>query len=170
MAVFIANCTRQNLLHWYRMPETNQLLHIRIDSGQQEKMGDRWTDGEQTYFVEQLERRGFRNFKDIKGKVEDFAGWLYSTDKPIKEDQYHVAFEKVIENANERAVQEVQKGALGLERGSRDQKSGRRLVKEVFTEITGDSVINGKPTDNDVSFTMSVSPDGHDTPKIKGLK
>ena len=170
MHVYIANCTRQNWTYYYRLPEMHQNAHISIPSGNQERLGDRMSPNQFNALLEDLQRWGVKDFKDLKGKVEDFSGLLFSVDKPIKEDHFHIGLDKVIESANQRAVEEVQKAALGLDRVNRDKKSGRRLVKEVTTEITGDAVVNSKSTGNDAHFQMSVSEDGMDKPKIRGLK
>lgn len=160
--MYIANTTRQNIHFWCRLPERRGPTPIQIPAGTQVIVGSKWTKGEVEAFVNQIEEFGGRQAGEANKKLKKYAGLLYSFDKPVSDDQFLTAHEKVKEDQHNRAVVELTKAAAGrdvaVRRNSKDGKA-----KSTSLSIEQDVPFNQRPTGQEVKFGMTIAPDGHDS-------
>jgi hypothetical protein len=140
---------------------------IKIPSGHQVELGKTWNSQQVEAVIGQLETFGARNVKDLSGRtLRDFAGLLYSTDKPISAERIETAHETVVEHQEKRSVQEFTKNALGLDASLRDKRTRKRGARSTTLEIRQDVPPNTRPTGKEVALGVTVAPDGHDTPDL----
>ena len=166
MLIYIANCTKQNLRHCFRLPETGRNQMVSIPSGQQVKLGDGWTQSQINHIVKHMESFGFRNAKDVNGKIKNFDGVLYSIDKPVREEQIVDGHDQLVEHQEMRSAQEATRSALAFDAATTDKRSRRRLAKVTEVSVTQDVPPNAKPTGNEVNFSLSVTPEVKDNDRI----
>lgn len=164
--MYIANTTKQNFIHQFRLPEENAAQYLHLTSGQQREIGAGWTEGQRAAVVQQLERYGARDAKTVRGKLANFSGTLYSFDKPINLDAIHEGHDKVVEDQSKRSASELTKAALGLDRSMRDKRTGKRSARATTLEVTQDDPVTGRRPDDAVDFSVTVSPDGSDNVKL----
>lgn len=119
--VFIANCTMQNQIANFRLPEFPKPHSIQIPMGRQVEVGD-LTPPQLDSFVEQMGRYGMVH-ADEAGKTGPKVSLLYSTKGPIPQQ----AFLRVIER---------NKGILRVEGVKRRQEAAIAANSAMNTEET----------------------------------
>lgn len=166
--MFIANTTKQKYKLDLRVPELTRLLITEIPSGCQVELGKTWNTHQCDAVIQHLELFGARNVKELSGrKLKDFAGLLYSTDKPISAEKIETGHETVVEDQERRSVQEFKKNALGLDAALRDKRTRKRGAQSTTLEIRQDVPPHTRPTGKEVAIGVTVAPDGHDDPGIE---
>lgn len=159
--MYIANTTRQNIHFWCRLPERRAPTPIPIPAGGQVIVGSKWTSSEIASFVEQIEEFGGRQAGEANKKLRKYAGLLYSFDKPVTDDQFLNAHEKVKEDQHNRSVVELTKAAARRDMAvRREAKIGK--TKTTSLSVSQDVPFNQRGTGKEVNFDVSVTPDGHD--------
>lgn len=167
MTLYIANTTKQNFNHHFRIPEKTRAYFVRIESGTQVRVGDEWNTAQQDKVIEQLERYGGRKASAVSGNLENFPGIFYSSDKPISESQIVGGHEAVVDGQERRSAAEATKSALGFDAANRDRKrGGKRLAKVTEVTVQQDIPRNEKPTGKEVHFSVGVSEDGSSSAKL----
>jgi len=83
MTLFIANTTKQNWNHHFRVPEMTRPYFVQIPSGSQVRIDQRFSAESERVIIEQVEKYGGRNASDVSGKLEQFPGIFYRQSKPI---------------------------------------------------------------------------------------
>ena len=160
--MYICNATTQTWMPNFRVPEMKRVHVARIFSGQQVEVGRDWNSVQLQSVIEQLERFGAKNIKDVK-HAHKFSGLLYSLDKPVKVDLIEEGHSDMVEEQSKRSVQELTKSALGFDAALRDKKTRRRTAKATTLEITEDLPPRSKPSGREVKFGVTVADDGHDS-------
>lgn len=169
--IYIANTTKQHWHHCFRLPETNKSVMMEIPSGHQVEVVEskHWTKEQIDSFIANLERFGARAAVDLNGKLDKFPGLLYSTTRPLTEDQIHHGHDAVVEAQEKRSAEEAVRSAKGFDVATRAQGKvrGKRLAKVTEVEVKQDLPPNQKPTGNEVAFSVSVDESAHSDLKIK---
>lgn len=147
--LFIANSTRQEIEINVRIPETSKIFTRKISSGRQAEVED-LSAAQLEAVVRHLTKYGAVLRSNVRGKVKDFDGIIYSLDKPINENEYHYGNEEVADKAQSRSVTEAFNSALAAERANR--KGGKRIGKKVEVEF----VEEGKPLKGSKPLKMNV--------------
>jgi organic radical activating enzyme len=159
--IYLANATRQHLKHCYRVLESNQLSMVEIDSGRQVVIGENWNQPQVEGFISHLEKCGFRRATETSRQLPEFAGYLYSIDKPVLEDQIYQGNEALIEHQEYRSASEATKAALAVDRANRAPKDPRkRLAKAVEVTVEQDIPPREKPTGKEVNMNITIAEDG----------
>jgi len=167
MTIYIANTTKQNFHHHYRLPEMTRPFYVRLESGNQIKIGEDWNTTQTNDFIKRLEKFGAQKASSVSGKLENFPGLFYSTDKPISESQIVGGHEAVVDGQERRSAAEATKSALGFDAANRDRKrGGKRLAKLTEVTVKQDVPRNEKPTGKEVEFSVGVSEDGSSNAKL----
>lgn len=112
MKLYVANTTRQEFILAMRLPNLGE-IHPHISSGKQVELKD-LVEAQVEAVIKHLERFGARKREELRGKVRDFDGLVYS-DKPITESEYHAGNEAVLDKAQDRSVTEATKAAMGAD-------------------------------------------------------
>ncbi|WP_320533660.1 hypothetical protein [Robbsia andropogonis] len=168
MSIFIANCTKQNLIHFYRLPETGRHQHVEIASGQQKEVGKGWTEAQKRAVIDHMESVGFRAAPDAGGALSSFSGWIYRIGRPVTEAQIVDAHDDLVESQEMRSAAEASRAALAFDRSTRDKKTGKRSAKTTEVEVLQDIPRNERPTGQEVNFSLSVAEDGRSDVKLPG--
>lgn len=166
MSLFVANCTKQNWMLNVRIPETGRLAIIEIPSGQQRDIGKGLSDAGVSQVIAHLERFGVRNNADSKLRPDDFDGYLYSLDKPVKSDKISNAHDVLVDKQERRSATEATRSALAFDNATRDKKSGKRLASVSEVEVVQDVPAREKPTGKEVKMKVTVDPGGSSTAKL----
>lgn len=157
MTVYLANTTKQHFIHHFRLPERHDVLRVTVYSGGQEELGKQWSPSQTQSFIEDLQRYGARHRDEVSGKMDNFTGLLYSTSKPVTEDQIVEGHEAVMDAAAKRSAEEAKKGALGFERSTRNPRKLReRTAKVTEVEIKQESPRGQKATGDEINFKMTI--------------
>ena len=165
--LYIANTTKQNLRHFYRVFEHAQSRFVDIPSGTQVPLGANWTKEQTDAVIQNLERYGARRASEAGRKMEKFHGILYSVDKPVNESQIILGHENVVEMQKRRSADEAIKGAKAMDIAARPRGNRKeRLAKVTGVEVVQDLPRNQKPTGDEVKFSLEVTPDGQPDVKI----
>ncbi len=159
MNLYIANATRQDVVFLLRLPEKAKLHRLTLSSGRQDVIKD-MSQNDINSIITHLERYGAVKRSNVRGKLSNFVGYVYSLDKPITEDEFHYGNEEVIDAAQNRSVVEATKAAMASELVSRnkvvkgqrakrtvvgfEQEGGPKPEKErLRMEVTVDPEVNG---------------------------
>lgn len=111
MKIYIRNTTRQAYEINVRLPEMGRVYMLALHPATTKEISD--LNGEQLErLITHLNFYGFRNRKDVHGKVDDYHGVLYSLDKPITDDEVLAGYEIVMDKAQDRSVKEATRAAL----------------------------------------------------------
>jgi organic radical activating enzyme len=134
---------------------------VEIDSGKQVQVGDNWTDAQTKIFIENIERNGFRRAAETSRKLPEFAGYLYSIDKPVVEDHIYQGNQALIEHQEYRSASEATKAALAVDTVNRAPKDKRkRLAKAVEVTVEQDIPPREKATGNEINMQLTIAEDG----------
>jgi len=166
MSLFIANTTKQDWNHHYRVLESNRPYYTRIPSGTQVELGRDWNPAQIDSVVKQLEKYGARAATEINSKLKQFPGLLYRIGKAITESQILSGHEAVVENQERRSADEATKAALGFDRANRDKRTNKRMAKVTEVEVHQDTPRNERPSKDAIHFKVGVAEDGRDSLKI----
>jgi hypothetical protein len=169
MALFIANTTKQNFHHHFRVPEMNRPYFVRIQSGTQVQVERRFSPATEAMIIEQLQKYGARNAKEVSGRLEDFPGIFWRQDRPITEGEIVAGHDAVVDAQSRRAAAESSKSALGFDAAHRDKKTRRRGVLTTEVEVVQEVPKGEKPSGNEVTLHVTVANDGSDNVKLPGL-
>lgn len=167
--IYIANCTKQLLVHCFRVPETGRITVLEIPSGQQKGVGEGLNAQQTEKLVQHMESFGFRRGTASDMKTPDFCGVLYSLDKPFTEGKIIDAHDALVDNLEKRSATEATRSALAFEASTRDKrggKKGKRLAKITEVSVTQDVPPRERPTGKEVNFSISVAPDGRADARI----
>jgi hypothetical protein len=161
MTLAIANATKANLEFQYREPVNNLVQTLRIYSGSQQVIGQKWTNEQKALVIQQLERYGARDAAEVYGKMGAFHGITYRNDAVISEDEIKLGHEAVVETQQERSVREATKAALGFDRAVRRPNEARRVgAKQTRVEVEQQIDPRSRATGNEVHFDLTVDPEG----------
>ena len=169
MTLFIANTTKQNWNHHFRVPEMTRAYFVKIPAGSQIKVSENLSIASEEAIIQQLQRYGGRNASDVSGKLEKFPGIFYRHSKPITESEIIAGHDAVMDHAERRSAEEATKSALGFDASNRDKHTGERLVKESEVEIIEQVPRGKKATGKEVKFGLTVSKDGNSKTKLPGV-
>jgi hypothetical protein len=113
MELLVANGTYQNYDFCYRVPEIGKFLNHLIPAGQQVVLapGD-MTDGQINAVVRQLERIGAVQASEAS-RLKSPRSLVYSTRKPVTENQINAAREADEKVRQEQANRQVENAGLG---------------------------------------------------------
>ena len=93
MRMYIANCTKQNHVFTYRVPDSEETLSrpraLEIKAGSQIRLPDDLNQSQIDAIVEQYARYGMVELKEIDRK-KDFAGLCYNIDCSVNIDTIRV--------------------------------------------------------------------------------
>ena len=153
--LYIANTTKQNWNHHFRVLESNRPFFVQIPSGSQVSVGQGWSTAQTDSVVLQLEKFGARSAVEVNGRLKHFTGLLYRTDKPISQNQIISGHEAVVETQQRRSAAEATKSALGFDLANRDKRTNKRLAKLTEVTVKQDLPRNEKPTGNEVNFRLA---------------
>ena len=168
MTLFIANTTKQNWNHHFRVPEMTRPYFVQIPSGSQVRIDQRFGVESERVIIEQIVKYGGRNASDVSGKLEQFPGIFYRQSKPISEDEIVAGHEAVVDGQEKRAASEATRAALGFDASKRDKKR-RRNVQVTEVEVIQEVPPNEKPTGNEVHLHVTVANDGANNVKLPGV-
>lgn len=168
MSLYIANTTKQNWNHHFRVPEMTRPYFIQIPSGSQVKVDGRFSPESENAIIQQLEKYGGRKASDVSGKLEQFPGIFYRQTKPISEDEIVAGHEAVVDGQEKRAAAEATRAALGFDASKRDKKR-RRNVQVTEVEVIQEVPPNEKPTGDEVHLHVTVAADGATNVKLPGV-
>jgi hypothetical protein len=160
--IYIANTTKQNWNHHFRVLESNRPFFVQIPSGSQVSVGQSWSAAQTESVVGQLEKFGARQANETSRKLDRFTGLLY----PISENQIVSGHDAVVENQERRSAAEATKSALGFDAATRDKRTKKRLASVTEVTVKQDTPRNEKPSGNEVNFSVAVTEDGRDTVKL----
>lgn len=169
MALFIANTTKQNFHHHFRVPEMNRPYFVRIPSGSQVQIERKFGPSTEAILIEQLEKYGARNAREVHGRLEDFPGIFWRQDRPINEGEIIAGHDAVVDAQERRSAAESSKSALGFDAAHRDKKTRRRGVQVTEVEVVQEVPRGEKPKGNEVALHITVSNDGNDSVKLPGV-
>ena len=161
--LYIANCTRQHLKFHYRVPEKPKLYMIYIPSGCQDFPRDSggWSKEQTAAVIEQLEKCGAKEVPEIGRNLTGFSGIVFSTKDPISEETIEQAHEVVLNLAQKRSVDSVQKAARTFDLVTRENFGrGKRLARETSVEIIEEVPPGEKPSSDAINFKHTVSAEG----------
>lgn len=169
MSLFIANTTKQNWNHNFRVPEMTRAYFVRIPAGSQIKVAESLSPTSEEEIIRQLQGYGGRNASDVSGKLENFPGIFYRHDKPITESEIVAGYGAAMDSAELRSASEATKSALGFDKSNRDPNTGERLVSESQVEIIEQVPRGKKATGKEVKFGLTVAKDGNSKTKLPGV-
>jgi hypothetical protein len=169
MTLYIANTTKQNWNHHFRVPEMKRPYFVQIPSGAQVQIERKFGPIAEDMIIEQLQKYGGRNANEVSGKLEAFPGIFYRQAKPIGEDEIVAGHDKVVENQEKRSAAEATRAALGFDASKRDRKNKKRLVQTTEVEVIQDVPRNEKPTGDEVHLHLTVAHDGASNVKLPGF-
>ena len=167
MTLYIANTTKQNFRHFYRVFEHALPRFVDIPSGTQVPIGHQSSKEQIDAFIKELERYGARRASETSGKMKDFHGLLYSVDTPVKETQILLGHEQVVDMQERRSAQEAIRGAKAMDMAARSKgRRGERLAKVTGVEVIQDTNPREKPTGKEVRFGLEVTPESTEDVKV----
>jgi len=162
MQIHLSNSTTQNIVFFYRDPNTNLLHNAEIPSGRQVTIGRKnWTAGHADKVVRQVQAFGGHDAAEVHGKIERFHGLLYRVDGIIEAEEIVEGNEHVKVMQNDRSVEQAVNSVLATDRAVNVDK-GRRRVKRTEIEVAQLVPQGSKPTGDEVHFTVAVDPEGAD--------
>lgn len=165
----VSNTTKQTVRFHYRLEkvtgghaEPGQTFLLVIQSGQQVEIGRNWTPEQRAYVVRQLETFGARDAAESYAQMNGFLGLLYREAAPVSEDEIVLGHAAVVDTQEKRAVREAVRGALAFDRTSRKEAVKRHIRPARVTAVEVEQEIppHQRPTGDEVSFSMTVDPDG----------
>jgi len=165
--LYIANTTKQNWNHHFRVPESNRPFFFQIPSGGQIVVGHGWTNSQQEAVIHQLEKYGARKASEISGALSKFPGLLYRTDKPITESQIIHGHEALVDAQERRSASEASRSAMAFDTVTREKKGrGKRLAKVTEVSVDQETPRGQKPDTNEVHFSLGVTENGASNFKV----
>ncbi len=123
----IANTSRR---HWevrHYIRSTNKNVLVIIPMGTQEEVKN-LSPAEQDELIAHLRRFGAIERSEVHRKQKNFEGLVYSTDRPLKEEEYRAGLEEVLDEAQSRAVVEATRSAVAADEAVKKSTRGKRLV------------------------------------------
>lgn len=166
MSLYVANCTKQNFQLNVRIPEAGKVLVMEIPSGQQRNVGEGMSPASIRHVIAHLERFGARNNSDGKLNMDEFDGYLFSLEKPVKADKISDAHDVLVNKQEKRSATEATRNALAFDRTTRDKKTGKRLASLSEVEVIQDVPAREKPTGNEVKMKVTIDPNGSSTANL----
>ena len=160
--LYVANTTKQNWNHHYRVIEKHRAYFMEIPSGSQVMVGHGWTKEQTDNVIRQLEKYGARPASEVSRKLENFPGLFYRTDRPISESEIVGGHDAVVESQERRSAVEATKAAAGFDLAQRDKRTKKRLAKVTEVSVEQDVPKNERPKGDEVRFSVGVSDDGQD--------
>lgn len=168
MTLYIANTTKQNWNHHFRVLEKTRPYFVQIPSGTQQVIGHDWNLAQQDSVIRQLEKYGGRPAKDVNGKLESFPG-IFFADRPISESQIVAGHEAVVDAQEKRSAAESTRSALAHDASTRDKRTRKRLASLTEVEVKQDVPARERPTGNEVSMKITVANDGDSHAVLPGI-
>lgn len=154
--IYLANATKQNLCHQYRLPESNRVYRVDIPSGRQVMMGEDWSQASMDFFIKHLHIAGFKQASDANRKIESFSGWMYSTTKPIGEDSIHSGHDEMVRAQEERAASEATMAAMAFDMSNRPKNDRRkRLAKVTQIQVEQETGPRAMPSGDEIRMDVT---------------
>lgn len=157
MNLYVANCTRS---HWclnINRPEGG-VIRLEIPSGQQRKFPSDLNKEGQEIVIEQIRKFGGQPRAKIHGKLSEFTGIVYATDKPLTEDEIVGANEDQLDHAQNRSVAQATRSAQAADLTVREGNNpkGKRKAKSTQISVSKKSdERGGEEPMMDIEFTES---------------
>jgi hypothetical protein len=167
MVLHVANDTKLNWVVQYRLTggEGGKLLGpfiLEIPSGQQRTVGAGWSQENEQFFVEQIERHGAIEARELDRTVKRHTGLLYSYDRQIEADRIEEGHSKVVDTQEKRSAEEATKAALGFDRMANQAGRGkRRMARATEVEVEELHDPRGRPTGKEMHFRLGVDAEGN---------
>jgi hypothetical protein len=168
MTLYIANTTRQNWNHHFRVPEMSRPYFVQIPAGRQVKVNENLGRDSEDAIIRQLLRYGGRNANEVSGRLEQFPGIFFRTDRAISESEIVSGHEAVLDHAERRSADEATRSALAFDAINRDSDTNQRLARETQVEIIQEVPKDQKRTGEEVNFSVSVAENGSSSFKMPG--
>lgn len=134
MTIWVANTTRQHVELHVRIPEMKDPYICRISSGRQAEIKD-FSSAQEEAFLRHISRFGAVKRADLHGKLKGYKGMAFATDKAFKMDEFHYGLEGVIDDAQDRSVEQAVNSALAADMQMRDPATGDRLSSSTEVEM-----------------------------------
>lgn len=150
MKIYIRNTTKQVFEINCRLPEMGRIYMLSLHPKTTKEINDLSMEQVER-LVAHLDYYGFRNRKEIHGKVDDYHGVLYSLDKPITDSEVLAGYEVVMDKAQDRSVKEASRAALSA---STKQVNDTR-AKEAEIEMVQENDI---PRKDKLRMKIAVDP------------
>jgi len=157
MKLYIANCTRG---HWnlnINRPEGG-VIRLEIPSGQQRQFPMDPNKEGLEIVVEQIRKFGGQPRSNARGKLNEFTGIVYSTDKPLTEAEIVGANEDQLDHAQNRSVAQATRSAQAADltvREGNNPKGKRRAKSTQISVSKKDGERGGEVPMMDIEFTES---------------
>lgn len=150
--MWIANTTRQEFQLEVRLPEMGRIYVAKVSSGKQVEIKD-LSPAQEDYLIAHMERFGGVKRQNLHGKLKEFQGIAFATDKAFKMEEFHYGFEEVMETAQNRSVEEAVKSAMAADMHMREANGDR---KSQTTEI---EMAEEKPANEKKARRMKITVD-----------
>lgn len=163
MPLYIANSTQQTIKLHLRFPEKIRAGIFPVPAGHQievPQLAKEKSGPVIDAILEQLHNFGARDAKEIKGKLKEFPGIIYSLDKPVSIENIEIGHEAVGEYQDRRAADEAVKSAKGFDMALRDKNTRRRLTKTTEVEVEQDVPARAKKKGDEVAMKVTIAEDG----------
>lgn len=164
--LYIANATKQNWHHHFRVIEKDRSFFVQIPSGTQKSIGHDWNAGQTDSVIKQLQKFGALHVNDLSRNLDKFPGLLYRTDKPISADQIESGHVAVVDAQEKRSAAEASKSALSFDAANRDKRTRRRLAKTTEVSVQQEVPYGEKIRGDEVAFSLGVAEDGRDDVRL----
>lgn len=172
--IFLANTTKQHYRFYYTIPTKKQNFTVEIPSGGQSEIPhDLSGVGELDSLIEQIERFGGRDVREVTEHTPDYSGLAYFIDHPIPKDKIIAGHEAVIENAEVRSIEEVAKAAQSFDiinregDSVREKMEGRRKAKTVEVKIKQEIAPGSPIPANLVDTTFTITNEAREGFKVE---
>lgn len=138
--MYVLNCTRQNQEFWYRLPESDKLLHQLIPIGGQIQVAGELNTPDIDAIIEQHARYGMVAYSEID-KYKPFIGYCYQLDKRFGD--IAAALQRGFDHNDmvleERGQQLREEAAVAINESIEAQRAPARLTAlEMTVEEEGD--------------------------------
>lgn len=151
--LYVANGTMQNFKHFFRNPESNQVMAIDIPRGRQVSFGDFDMQGE-IKIISHLQRFGAVAASEAHN-MQTLFGLVYSPGQPIPVDPIEAALARNREVAQRVSDQESENAGLAAFKVARDVNPAS--VNTTTLEVTQLDERGNQVQKNGVDFTFEVS-------------
>lgn len=165
--IHVANDTKQNHILYYRLRggEGGQLLGpytVTIPTGGQVAVGQDWDESNHNFFIQQIERHGAKDMRDLDRSVKRHTGLLYSFDKPVPKERIEEGHSQVVETQKKRSAEEATKAALAYDRVANglSRRGTRRNARSTEVEVEQQVDPRERPTGDEIHFRMGVDTEG----------
>lgn len=150
--IYIANGTSQRYILAMRLPESNGPIFPEIAPGQQIALGRDFDETQIDAIIRHLDLYGARRLRENEKLGQKFSGLVYSTTKPVREDDIRQSNDDMIVRNHERSIEELKRSTS--ETAARARMPGRRRSKATELHITAMGSPGERPS---VPVDMTIS-------------